>query len=55
MLFTLARDGTASARKMLDSGSNLYVDDADASVPGDIVVGGSIGGDAAVFHLSAAP
>jgi len=53
MLVRLAADGSASAPKLLDSGSNLYLSAADASRPDDIVLGGSLGGQAVVFRLSA--
>ncbi len=55
MLLTLGPDGTASAPRMLDSGSDLFVSAAEAGDPSDIRVGGSIGGDAAIFHLAAPP
>ena len=55
MLVTLTRDGRPSALKMLDSGGDLFVSAADASEPGAILVGGSLGEEAAIFHLAGRP
>ena len=41
-----------SAPKLLDSGSNLYLSDIDASRPGEALLGGSLGGQAVVFKLT---
>lgn len=51
-MVTLDRKGAPSAPTLLDSGSNIYVTAADASRPGDILLGGALAGQAAVFHLS---
>jgi CHAT domain-containing protein len=55
MLLSLGPGGAASAPRMLDSGFDLFLSAADASDPGDILLGGSLGGQAAVFHLSGPP
>lgn len=52
MLLTLRPDGAVSAPKSLDSGSNLYLSDIDASRPGEALLGGSLGGQAVVFKLT---
>jgi CHAT domain-containing protein len=52
LVVTLDRKGAPSAPTLLDSGSNIYVTAADASRPGDILLGGALAGQAAVFHLS---
>ena len=52
MLLTLRPDGAVSAPKLLDSGSNLYLSDIDASRPGEALLGGSLGGQAVVFKLT---
>lgn len=51
LLVTLDRNGRAGAPKLLDSGSNLYVTALDASRPGEILLGGAIAGQAAIFRL----
>lgn len=53
MLLALDAGGTVQATRMLDSGSNLFVFAADASDPDDILVGGSLGENAAIFRLGA--
>lgn len=45
--------GAVQAAKMLDSGSNLFVFAADASDPNDILAGGALGENAAIFRLGA--
>ena len=52
MLLTLGPDGAVSAPKLLDSGSNLYLSDIDASRPGEALLGGALGGQAVVMRLS---
>ena len=52
MLLTLGPDGAVSAPKLLDSGSNLYLSDIDASRPGEALLGGALGGQAVVFRLT---
>jgi CHAT domain-containing protein len=54
MLLTLARDGTASAPTMLDSGGNVFLSAAEDEGPGRLVVGGSVGGGAALVQLTEA-
>lgn len=54
MLLTLRADGTTSSPKLLDSGSNIYLSAADASRPGEALLGGSLGGSAVVFRLATA-
>ncbi|MGA0605546.1 CHAT domain-containing protein [Phenylobacterium sp. VNQ135] len=55
LLVTLDRDGRAGRSKLLDSGSNIYVTDLDASRPGEILLGGAIAGQAAIFRLEERP
>lgn len=52
MILTLGRDGSASAPKMLDSGGYILLSASDASDPADILLGGSVGEQAAIFHLT---
>lgn len=52
LVVTLDRKGAPSAPTLLDSGANIYVTAADASRPGDILLGGALAGQAAIFHLS---
>ncbi|WP_312160483.1 CHAT domain-containing protein [Phenylobacterium sp.] len=54
MLVRLEADGSLSAPKLLDSGSNIYLSAADASRPGEALLGGSLGGAAVVFRLTTA-
>ena len=54
MAFILGPDGVASAVQMLDAGGPVFVNGADASRPDDILLAGSLGGQAAIFHLSVA-
>ncbi|TAJ67942.1 MAG: CHAT domain-containing protein [Phenylobacterium sp.] len=51
MVFTLERDGSAGPPRMLDAGNSVFVSGADASRPADILLGGTLGGEAAIFHL----
>jgi hypothetical protein len=55
MVMTLGQDGRVSAPRMLDSGAYIFVSAAEASDEKDIQIGGSIGEQAAIFHLPAAP
>ncbi|MEW5683716.1 MAG: CHAT domain-containing protein [Pseudomonadota bacterium] len=55
LLVTLDARGAASRPRLLDSSSNIYVTAADASRRDDILLGGSLAGQAAIFHLSEAP
>lgn len=52
MVVVLDRRGKASAPRMLDSGAGVLVNGVDTSDPGDILLGGSLGGEAAIFHLA---
>ncbi|HEY8573422.1 CHAT domain-containing protein [Phenylobacterium sp.] len=52
MLVTL-QSGAASRPKFLDSASNIYVTALTATPSGDILLGGSLAGQAAIFQLSA--
>lgn len=52
MVLVLDRTGRASAPRMLDSGAGVFVDGMDATQPDDILLGGSVGGEAAIFHLA---
>lgn len=52
MAFTLKRDGRASPPRLLDAGSQVLVNRADASAPGDVRLAGGVGGEGAVFHLA---
>ncbi|MDB5423621.1 MAG: hypothetical protein JWQ29_1037, partial [Phenylobacterium sp.] len=54
MLLILARDGAASAPTMLDTGGNVFLSAVEADGPGRLVVGGSVGGGAALVRLTAA-
>jgi hypothetical protein len=54
MLVTIDRRGLVSAPKLLDSGSNVYVDALAAGPGGEILLGGGLGGQAAIFHLGGA-
>ncbi|MGH6999201.1 MAG: CHAT domain-containing protein, partial [Phenylobacterium sp.] len=54
MIVQLGADDAVEASKLLDSGSNLYLSAADASRPGEALLGGSLGGAAVVFRLSTA-
>jgi CHAT domain-containing protein len=51
MLVLLNAKGQVVSTRMLDSGFDLFVADAEAG-PGEVMVGGSLGGDAAVFRLA---
>jgi CHAT domain-containing protein len=51
MLVVLERDGRAGAPRLLDSGSNVLVTALEASRPDDVLLGGSLAGEAALFHL----
>ena len=53
MVVVLDRDGRASAPRLLDSGAHVLVTAVDARDPGDILVGGALAGEAAIFHLDA--
>ena len=55
MLLTLGPDGAAGAPQLLASGSSVLVSSADSSRPGDILLGGALGGRAAIFHVSTEP
>lgn len=52
MVVVLARDGRASAPRMLEAGGSVFVTSIDASDPRDVLVGGTLGGEAAIFHLA---
>lgn len=51
LVLTLGRDGTVATPRMLDSGSNLYVTAAAAGAADEILLGGALAGQAAIFHL----
>lgn len=53
MVVVLDRDGRASAPRLLDSGSHVLVTAVEARDPADLLVGGALGGTAAIFHLDA--
>ncbi|WP_334161579.1 hypothetical protein [Phenylobacterium sp.] len=53
MVVVLDRDGRASAPRLLDSGSHVLVTAVEASHPADVLVGGALAGEAAIFHLDA--
>lgn len=53
MVFVLDAEGRAGPPRMLDAGNSVFVSGADASRPDDILLGGALGGEAAIFHLSA--
>lgn len=52
MVLILDRDGRAGPPRMLEAGGSVFVSGADASRPGDILLGGALGGEAAIFHLN---
>ena len=54
MLLILGRDGKASAPTMLDTGLNVFLSAAETDGPGRVVVGGSVGGGAALVRLTEA-
>jgi hypothetical protein len=54
MLLMLGADGAATAPKMLDSGGDLFLDDVAADDEGELVVGGALGGEAALFRFAQA-
>jgi hypothetical protein len=54
MLLILGRDGKASAPTMLDTGLNVFLSAAETDGPGRVVVGGSLGGGAALVRLTEA-
>ena len=54
MGFLIGADGRATDPLLLDAGTSLFVDAADASQPDDILLGGGIGDRPAIFRLSAA-
>ncbi|WP_133254216.1 CHAT domain-containing protein [Phenylobacterium deserti] len=51
LLVTLDRRGRPSTPRLLDSGSNIYVTTALAQPSGEILVGGAVAGQAAIFKL----
>ncbi len=52
MVLVLDRQGKASAPRMLDSGAGVFINGMDVSRADDILLGGSLGGEAAIFHLT---
>jgi hypothetical protein len=52
MVLTLARDGQVSGRAMIDTGLNVFLSAAEQEGPGRLVVGGSVGGGAALVRLT---
>jgi hypothetical protein len=52
MVLVLGRDGRAGPVRRLEAGGSVFVSGADASRPDDILLGGTLGGEAAIFHLS---
>ena len=52
MVLVLDQRGRASVPRMLDSGAGVFVNGLDASRPDDILLGGSLGSEAAIFHLA---
>jgi len=53
LLVTLDRDGRPSAPKLLDAGANVLPTVALARPNGEVLIGGAIGDQAAIFHLAA--
>jgi len=51
LVLVLGRDGKAGPARRLEAGGSVYVSGADASRPDDILLGGTLGGEAAIFHL----
>lgn len=52
MVLSLGRNGATREPKLLDSGANIYVDALETGRPGEILVGGALAGQAAIFRLS---
>ncbi len=52
LVLILARDGKASAPTLVDTGRNVFLSAAEIDGPGRLVVGGSVGGGAALLRLS---
>jgi len=52
MLVTLGRDGAASPPLVLNAGASVLASTTAAGEGGDILVGGSVGDAAAIFHLA---
>jgi len=55
VVLILGRDGKAGPPRRLEAGGSVYVSGADASRPDDILLGGTLGGEAAIFHLREGP
>lgn len=51
LVLTLDRNGRPSGSRTLDAGGVVLVTTADATRPDDILLGGGVGGEAAIFHL----
>lgn len=47
-----SEQGDAVDTLYLDAGSDLFISTLDASDPKDIVIGGGVGGEAALFHVT---
>jgi CHAT domain-containing protein len=54
MVVLLGRNGKAAPPRMLDSGSNVYVTALQTGSTGEILVGGAVGGQAALIRLEPA-
>lgn len=52
MVLTIGPDGMVSQPRRLNSGGNLFLFNLEASDPDTVMLGGGIGGEAAVFRLS---
>ena len=52
LVLILGRDGKASPPTMVDTGRNVFLSAAETDGPGRLVVGGSVGGGAALVRLS---
>jgi hypothetical protein len=54
LVLTLGRDGRPGATRILESGANVLLTAAETSAPAEILLGGALGGEAAIFHLTPA-
>jgi hypothetical protein len=52
MMLALDRGGRASAPRMLEAGGSVFVTSVDAIEAKDVLVDGTLGGEAAIFHLA---
>lgn len=53
MVLVLDGHGRAAVPRMLEAGGSVFVTTVDASDAKDVLLGGTLGGEAAIFHLTA--